>query len=53
MIPELLVHSFVSALSLDYSIDGSYFDDGKKIKKIKYFFLELKNIYNKNKEYLC
>jgi len=25
----------------------------KKIKRIKYFFLELKNIYKKNKEYSC
>jgi hypothetical protein len=38
--------------SLDCSIDGSYFfDDGKKIKGKKYFFLELKNIYKKNKDY--
>jgi hypothetical protein len=53
MIPELPIRFFVSVLSLDYSIGGSYFDDGKKIKGKKYFFLELKNIYKKNKEYSC
>ena len=50
MIQELLIRFFVSALSLDYSIGGSYFDDGKKIKRIKYFFLDLKNIYKKNSD---
>jgi len=37
-IQELPIHSFVSVFLLDYSIDGSYFDDVKKINWKKYFF---------------
>ena len=48
---ELLAQFFVIVFLQDYNIDGSYFDDGKKIKGKKYFFLELKNIYKKNKDY--
>jgi hypothetical protein len=51
MIQEQLTHFFVSVFLRDYNIDGSYFDDEKKFKKIKYFFLELKNIYKKNRDY--
>jgi len=46
---EQLTHSFVSVFLRDYNIDGSYFDDEKKLKNIKYFYLEIKNIYKKNK----
>jgi hypothetical protein len=48
---ELLIHSFANAFLQHCNIDDSYFDDEKKIKKIKYFFLELNNIYKKNKDY--
>jgi hypothetical protein len=53
MSQELLARFSASVFLQDCNIDGSYFDDGKKIKGIKYFFLELKNIYKKNKEYSC
>jgi hypothetical protein len=44
-----LTRFFVSVFLRDYNIDGSYFDDEKKPKKIKCFYLEIKNIYKKNK----
>jgi len=50
-IQEPLIRFFVNVSLQDCSADGSCFDHGKKIKRIKYFFLDLKNIYKKNKDY--
>ena len=49
MIQEQLIHFFASVFLWDYNIDDSYFDDEKKLKRIKCFYLEIKNIYKKNK----